>query len=223
LQGLLSGPSEALVELGSRFIERAVRFKPLAFINEPYYFRNRSSAADEIHCLLAGSFVVADETIRHSISEFVLADRSLKAIRETLVPALLQTTGNQYYQEQNSLCPEVANWVRAQLAAEVACSILPYPDWARPSTVKVDKLYPQFSTFLKDPVKKVYVYPARQFVREQMQQIIKSESIDVDCETVKKGRPYQLVCTKNDASYKRALHVRAQDERDLEALNQLFS
>ncbi len=223
LQGLLSGSFEALVEVGDRFIEHAVCFKPMTLIDKQYYAGNRSFAADEIHCLLAGSFLVSDEAIRYSIRKFVLADRSLEAIRQTLVPALLQTTGNRYYREPNSLCPEIANWVKTQLADEVSQAILPYPDWARPSTVKIDKLYPKFSTFLKDPVQKLYVYPVRQSIREQMKQIIKSESIDVDCKTVEKGRPYQLVCTKNSASYKRARHVRAQDERDLKALNELFA
>ena len=222
LQGLLSGSSDALVKVGGRFVEWAIRFKPKAVVNEPYYYaRNGPSAADEAHCLLAGSFLVEDTAMRQSIREFVLTDRSLEAIRQTLVPALLQTTGERYYQEQNSLCPEVADWVRVQLETEITRAILPYPDWARPSAAKVEKLYPQFSAFLKDPVEKIYVYPARQSIREQMKQMIESEGLDVDCETVKKGRPYQLVCTKNNASYERALRVRAKDEQHLEALRQL--
>ncbi len=74
---------------------------------------------------------------------------------------------------------------------------------------------------MKDPVEKIYVYPARQSTREQMKHVIDSEGLDVDCETVKKGRPYQLVCTKNNASYERSLRMRAKDEQHLEALRQL--
>ena len=223
LQGLLSGPVDVLVKVGGCFIECAVGFKPQTVVNKTYYAENQPSAADEMHCLLAGSFLMTNEATRQSIREFILTDRSLEAIRQTLVPALLQTAGEQYYQEQNSLCPEIADWVRIHLEAEITRAILPYPDWARPSAAKVEKVYPQFSAFLKDPVEKVYVYPVRQSIREQMKQMIESEGLDVDCETVEKGRPYKLVCTKNNASYERALRVRAKDEQHLKAIRQLFS
>ena len=115
----------------------------------------------------------------------------------------------------------IRDYMDASAQAILIRAILPYPNWARPSTAKVEKLYPQFSAFLKDPVEKVYVYPVRQSVRDQMKQMVLSEGIDVDCKVVEKGRPYQLVCTKNNASYERALRVRAKDEQHLKALRQL--
>ena len=49
-----------------RFIERAVCFKPMAVIDDPYYAKTR-------HC-------VADEAVRNSIRQFILTDRSLEAV-----------------------------------------------------------------------------------------------------------------------------------------------
>jgi hypothetical protein len=40
----------------------------------------------------------------------------------------------------------------------------------------------------------------------------------VDCSTDKRGRPYSLVCTKNQASYDRRVGQRKQDLEDLALL-----
>jgi hypothetical protein len=47
------------------------------------------------------------------------------------------------------------------------------------------------------------------------------EILGPDHITLRKGSPYQLVCTKNDNSYHHSLAVRAEDEKLLATLNKI--
>ena len=48
---------------------------------------------------------------------------------------------------------------------------------------------------------------------------IRTSNVDVDTKTDRKGRPYSLVCTKNQASYERRAAQRKQDLQDITQLD----
>ena len=54
----------------------------------------------------------------------------------------------------------------------------------------------------------------RQHLRDQ----IKRHSLDIDCETERRGRPYSLVCKKNRASYQRRLAEYGEDVQQMNVL-----
>jgi hypothetical protein len=107
------------------------------------------------------------------------------------------------------------------LEEELARVIVPFKDWSRFSTPEIDRSYPQFAEFLRSATRKEYVYPALKEIRERMKCAIEEAGVDVDCKVVKKGRPHQLVCTKNKASYRHALKVRNEDEERLKQVLEL--
>ena len=53
-----------------------------------------------------------------------------------------------------------------------------------------------------------------------MEDTVRNSGSDLNCETLKKGRPYTLVCTKTDTSYRRRVEQR---ERDLSSRARLCS
>lgn len=214
LKGLLKAGADVLSLVGGPLVARAAQFKPKAArrLGSP---RNQFSNVDEMQVLLASSYLIEDASVRQSMREFIWADRSLEAVRMTILPALSQQDTSSYFRHPNSLFPEVLQQARIELEAELAREILPFRDWARSSNAEMDRHYPQFADFLKNPTREVYVYPALKEIRERMKRSIEDACLDVDCKMVKKGSPHQLVCTKNDASYRRALDVRAEDEARL--------
>jgi hypothetical protein len=52
-----------------------------------------------------------------------------------------------------------------------------------------------------------------------VQATIRQARCDVDVRTDRRGRPYTLVCTKNQASYDRRVEQRCQDVDDLARLD----
>lgn len=220
LQGLLKSGPETLSLVGCRLMLRAARFQPKA-ASRLSFARSQFSAIDEMQILLAGSYLIEEPSVRQSIRKFVLIDRSLEALRMVVLPALLDAECVHYYEQSNSLFPDILRHVKSVLEAELARRILPFKDWARLSNDEMDHFYPEFSDFLKSPKREVYVYPALKDIREQMKRSIEAACLDVDCKMVKKGSPHQLVCTKNDASYRRALKVRVEDAARLEQVLEL--
>jgi hypothetical protein len=50
--------------------------------------------------------------------------------------------------------------------------------------------------------------------RSHVENTIRSAKCDIDMTTEKRGRPYSLICTKNQASYERRVRQREQDLLD---------
>jgi hypothetical protein len=54
--------------------------------------------------------------------------------------------------------------------------------------------------------------------RDHVEHSIKRDHCDVDCVTDKHGRPYGLICTKNQASYERRVEQRKKDLKEQKQL-----
>ena len=55
--------------------------------------------------------------------------------------------------------------------------------------------------------------------RSHVEETIRRAGCDLDVTTDRRGRPYSLVCTKNQASYERRVKQRKRDLADLEWLD----
>jgi hypothetical protein len=61
----------------------------------------------------------------------------------------------------------------------------------------------ELKKFLADPQEKVWRFRAGESRRRHLEGQIRQHSCDVTCKTERTGSPHTLVCTKNDASYRR--------------------
>ena len=105
------------------------------------------------------------------------------------------------------------------LRARVAEPLAPPADWTRAMAPACDcPRCKELNRFLRNPAQQSWTFKANEFDRSHVQESIKRGHCDVDCETDKRGRPYSLVCTKNQASYQRRARQRTHDLADLEKL-----
>lgn len=92
-------------------------------------------------------------------------------------------------------------------------------DWGRPNPVRCDCEHcRELSRFLVDPNEERWTLRAAQQIRTHVENTIRHAPADVDCETVRRGSPHSLICTKNQASYQRRVSQRKQDLADLAIL-----
>ena len=71
------------------------------------------------------------------------------------------------------------------------------------------------SRFLADPERRAWAFKAVEAERSHVEQTIQRAHCDVDVSTDRRGRPYTLVCTKNQASYDRRAKQRSKDLEDV--------
>jgi hypothetical protein len=105
------------------------------------------------------------------------------------------------------------------LRARIAQPLEPPRDWTRASrlTCRCPRCT-VLSQFLADPGRETWTFKAAEGDRQHVEGSIRANGCDLDVITERKGRPYSLVCTKNQASY----DMRAQQRTaDLDALARL--
>jgi len=112
----------------------------------------------------------------------------------------------------------------AHLDARIAQPLTPPADWTRPSALGCKCRHcSALRLFLSDPKQKVWVFRAIAADREHVEGTIRTARCDVDTTTETRGRPYSLICTKNQASYERRVAQRRQDLADAERLRAVGS
>jgi len=101
------------------------------------------------------------------------------------------------------------------LDRRLAEPLAPPADFARPSTIACRCAHcAELSAFLADPKRKTWPFRAAEAQRRHVEDSIRRHDCDVDTETERHGRPYALVCTKNQKSYQRRVAQRDKDLRD---------
>jgi hypothetical protein len=105
------------------------------------------------------------------------------------------------------------------LRTRVAEPLAPPTDWSRASVLPCRcPRCAELARFLADPERRTWVFKAAEADRRHVEETIKRAGCDVDTATDRRGRPYSLVCTKNQASYERRARQRRQDLEDLARL-----
>jgi hypothetical protein len=103
----------------------------------------------------------------------------------------------------------------AHLRARIALPLAPPPDWQRSSIVGCRCQHcSDLSRFLADPRQQTWTLRAAAHDRSHVESTILNAKCDLDKKTEQRGRPYSLICTKNQASYKLKVKQRKQDLKD---------
>jgi hypothetical protein len=105
------------------------------------------------------------------------------------------------------------------LHARVAMPLEAPADWTRAGTTRCQcGSCRALGQFLVDPGQRHWAFKASEADRRHLEDTVRSDGCDVDCATDKRGRPYTLLCAKNQASYDRRAAQRQQDLEDLARL-----
>ena len=159
-----------------------------------------------------------DEALAERAADHILAWPKIYDIDSVLVPAMRKII-------ETPVAPKCSAVERlrasclAHLSARAAEPLEPPPDWARPNTLTCRCAdCTTLARFLADPKLTTWVFKAAQTGHDHVEQTIRRAGCDLDVRTDQRGRPYSLICTKNQASYDRLMKQRKQDLADLERL-----
>jgi len=100
----------------------------------------------------------------------------------------------------------------AHLDARIAQPLEAPRDWGRPNNLGCACRHcAGLGRFLADPANARWVFKANEAERSHVEGTIRNARCDVDTKTERRGRPYSLICTKNQASYERRRTQRTSD------------
>ena len=92
-------------------------------------------------------------------------------------------------------------------------------DWTIAADISCDcDLCTRLRAFCEDPVAQVEHFRVRKDLRWHLHQVIDEARLDMDHETLRRGSPHTLICTKNRASHQRRLQEYAEDLRSMRKL-----
>lgn len=112
--------------------------------------------------------------------------------------------------------------VLAELRQATAAPIEPPVDWRREAELKCTCAdCRELVEFLRSPVEQVHRFAVRQERRQHLHQQIDAHGFDLTHETLRRGSPQTLVCTKTRASYERRAKQFVDDCALLEELNSI--
>ena len=105
------------------------------------------------------------------------------------------------------------------LRARAAQPLEPPRDWARAGKLACHCAQCNAAArFMASPAEGSWSYKANEHDRAHVESSLQAAACDVDCRTERSGRPYTLICTKNQASHERRMAQRKQDLADLDLL-----
>lgn len=172
------------------------------------------SAACVVDLLSALNQIGTAELSEHA-TDCLLEHPKIFDMDAVLVPAALRLTDSAHSRD---LAPiqRLRTACQAHLRARIAQPLEPPRDWVRPAMIACRcKVCAELMRFLADPTHKVWTFKAAQAERSHAEASIRNSGCDVDFVTEQRGRPYSLVCTKNQASYERRVRQRKKDLDDL--------
>jgi hypothetical protein len=140
-----------------------------------------------------------------------------------LVPAVLSLTGqaaNRHLAAVQRLRAACLEHLRARIAEPLE----PPRDWTRASDIACRCSHcTELSRFLADPDRQTWTFKAPEAARSHVADSVRRSGCDLDLSTDRRGRPYSLVCTKNQASYERRAQQRKKDLQDLAGIERPLS
>ncbi|MFO1432107.1 MAG: 2OG-Fe(II) oxygenase [Candidatus Competibacteraceae bacterium] len=152
-----------------------------------------------------------DMALAERAADYILAWPKTYGLDAVLVPAVRELTKRALsrdwapVQRLRAACLE-------HLHARIAEPLEPPRDWTRASDIACRCSHcSELSRFLADPDRKSWTFKAAEADRSHVAGSIQKSDCDLDLTTERRGRPYSLVCTKNQASYDRRAQQRQQD------------
>jgi hypothetical protein len=210
------GRTPDLAPAAVRLIE-ALPGDPAQVVPRPSWQHSPQVDASTVVDLLTGLCAI-DPALAERATDHLLAWPKTYGLDLVLVPAtrtLLDTAGPSCMLAVGALRTACLLHLRARAAEPLA----PPPDWTRPAalTCRCPRCS-ELAQFLADPEREAWVLKAAEADRRHVEETIKGSGCDVDTATDRRGRPYSLVCTKNQASYQRRAKQRIEDTENLRIL-----
>lgn len=145
-------------------------------------------------------------------------------LHKVLIPAVTTLAGDKQFAGSSKLAETAVHELRRfcldQLKQRTIKQPEPPKNWKRVAKLDCDCADCQeLAQFLQDKDAQVHHFPRNQALRQHLHQQIERHRIDCTHVTRRQGRPYTLVCTKNQASFERALKQYRTDCKLLEQLD----
>ena len=161
--------------------------------------------------LLVALCAINATTLADRVTGHVLAHPASFGMDTVLIPAAVELTDRAQTKEMAPVRRLRAACL-THLRARIAEPLAPPADFTRPSAVACQcKDCDELTRFLADAGRKEWTFKATADRREHIEHIIRDNACDLDFTTVKKSRPYHLICTKNQASYEKRVRQRKSD------------
>ncbi|MGB8700209.1 MAG: 2OG-Fe(II) oxygenase [Thermosynechococcaceae cyanobacterium] len=160
-----------------------------------------------------------DATLADQAVDRILACPKIYSLDSVILPAVLALTEQRATREIGAV-RRLREACLAHLRSRIAEPLAPPQDWTRDKTPTCGCPHcSELSLFLSAPDQKIWTFKANESVRRHVETSIRRSGCDLDFKTETRGRPYSLVCTKNQASYERRAQQRKKDLEDLAQLN----
>jgi len=152
----------------------------------------------------------------NSIAELLLKCTTRNYLNNVLLPTLLEATN------QTELILKTLHNCKVYYQEITNAKPLPPEDWSRqmPTFTHHKRQWEILKLFLESPSQETFEYRKIKQDRLEMESAIKSVTIDLKMETIKKGSPHLLLITKTQDQYKRKLRDWGHDLTLLDKISQ---
>lgn len=182
------------------------------------YYTPLPSAETGLVVDVVAAFAVLDPMLADKASQHMLQWPAVYKFDEVLVPAVKKLV-KKATTKKLAAVEILRNACMEHLRNRIAKELAPPADWTRPSSIHCECAdCTELSTFLANPKRESWDFRAAEQRRRHVSSSINTNNCDLDCRTDKNGRPYGLVCTKNQASYERRVQQRQEDLDNLALL-----
>jgi hypothetical protein len=159
-----------------------------------------------------------DARLAEHAADHILDRPKTYGLDSVLVPAMRDLVGSRAAAESagvQRLRAACLDHLRGRIAEPLAAPA----DWRRASKLGCACAHcKELSAFLTAPGRETWTLKAAEQLRAHIEGVIRNAGCDLDASTDRRGRPYSLVCTKNQASYDRRVKQRKDDLENLERL-----
>jgi hypothetical protein len=160
-----------------------------------------------------------DQDLAGHVADHILTWPKTYSFDAVLVPAVRSLVGSGVIRDSTAverLRAVCLNHLRARITQPLDAP----KDWQRTSALACNcRDCAELGRFLADPERRVWGFKAAESKRAHVSETVARARCDLDLTTEKRGSPYTLVCTKNQASYDRRAKQRKQDLEDLAQLD----
>ena len=186
-----------------------------------YYWRRPPVEAGFIVDLMSAlARIVGDAPLADRAAAYLLAWPITYGLDTVLLPALRQLRQQRAeIFDSNKALQRLRAAGLEHLRTRAAQPLAPPADWSRSTASGCNcERCQALNKFLRSPDEPRWIFKAVETERAHVLDSIRRGHCDVDCTTDKRGRPYSLVCVKNQASYEQLAAQRKQDLEDLTTL-----
>ncbi len=181
------------------------------------WWRRQEISSDFIVDLVAALERI-DATLARLAVDHLLAWPKTYDLDAVILPALRHLTSQATTRDTPGVQRLRAACVQ-HLRARTAEPLEPPTNWTRAATLNCRCAHcSELARFLRNPDEQSWTLKAAEAVRAHVTSTVQHCRCDLDLVTQRRGSPYSLVCTKNQASYERREKQRREDLQDLERL-----